>query len=192
MHDHYLWDRSLYGEKLLSNEMKELFFDKYGWHFQRVAVGNEGQTTRANLICASVNGFKANMLRVADDEIFITQLTNHKEHNRHILQGWGNVDITSRILAILYDQPYDLPRKSAAYDVFRTLLDSGEDAAIAKYADLHENQQDMFWFKDEEFEILAHELYDAGMLDKALVYCELAPENSEIRELITEIQERTQ
>jgi hypothetical protein len=151
-------------------------------------VGNAGQTTRANLICASVNGFKANMLRIADDEIFITQLTNHKEHNRHILQGWGNVDITSRILAILYDRPYDLPRKSAAYEVFRTLLDSGVDAAITKYADLHEDQQDKFWFKDEEFEILAHELYDAGMLDEALAYCKLSPDNSEIRKLISRIR----
>ncbi|MCK4789409.1 MAG: beta-lactamase family protein [Desulfobacteraceae bacterium] len=188
--DLYLWDRALYGENLLGKKMKKLFFDKYGWHYQKVAVGNEGQTVRANLICASVNGFKANMLRIADDEVFITQLTNHKEHNRHILQGWGNVDITSRILAILYDRPYDLPRKSAAYEVFRTLLDSGKDATIAKYADLHENQQDKYWFKDEEFEILARELYDAGMLDKALVYCELIPDNSEIRKLISKIRER--
>lgn len=191
VHDLYLWDRALYGENLLSIEMKELFFDEYGWHYQRVAVGNEGQTARVNLICASVNGFKANMLRIADDEIFITQLTNHKEHNGHILQGWGNVDISSRILAILYDQPYDLPRKSAAYEVFRTLLDSGEIAAVEKYSDLYENQQDKFWFKDEEFEILARELYDAGMLDEALVYCELTSGNSEIRELIKSIQEAT-
>jgi len=192
VNDLYLWDRALYGEKLLSNEMKELFFDRFGWLYQRVAVGNEGQTARANLIGASVNGFKANMLRIADDEIFITQLTNHKEHNGHILQGWGTVDIASRILAILYDRPYDLPRKSAAYEVFRTLVDSGEVAAVEKNLDLFENQQDKFWFKDEEFEILGRELYDAEMLDEALVYCELAPDNHEIRELIIDIQERTE
>jgi hypothetical protein len=87
VHDLYQWDRALYGEKLLSNEMKELFFDKYGWLYQRVPVGNEGQTARVNLIAASVNGFKANMLRIADDELFITQLTNHKEHNGHIRLG---------------------------------------------------------------------------------------------------------
>ena len=188
VHDLYAWDRALYGEKLLSNEMKELFFNKYGWRHQRVAVGNAGQTAQVNLICASVNGFKANMLRIADDEVLITQLTNHKEQNGHILQGWGNVDITSRILAILYDQPYDLPRKSAAYEVFRTLLDSGEVAAAETYSDLHDNQQDKFWFKDDEFEILAHELYDAGMPDEALAYCELAPATSEIRELTRIVQ----
>ena len=188
VHDLYAWDRALYGEKLLSNEMKELFFNKYGWRHQRVAVGNAGQTAQVNLICASVNGFKANMLRIADDEVLITQLTNHKEQNGHILQGWGNVDITSRILAILYDQPYDLPRKSAAYEVFRTLLDSGEAAAAETYSDLHDNQQDKFWFKDDEFEILAHELYDAGMPDEALAYCELAPATSEIRELTRIVQ----
>ena len=191
VNDLYLWDRALYGGKLPSVEMKELFFDEYGWHYQRVAVGNEEQTTRANLIAASVNGFKANMLRIADDEIFITQLTNHKEHNGHILQGWGTVDIASRILAILYDRPYDLPRKSAAYEVFRTLLDSGEVAAVEKYSDLYENQQDRFWFKEEEFEILAHELRDVGMEDKALAYCRLAPEESEIRKLIGDIQKGT-
>jgi CubicO group peptidase (beta-lactamase class C family) len=191
VNDLYLWDRALYGEVLLSNEMKELFFGRFGWLYQRVAVGNEGQTARANLIGASVNGFKANMLRIADDEIFITQLTNHKEHNGHILQGWGTVDIASRILAILYDRPYNLPRKSAAYEVFRTLVDSGKVAAVEKNSDLFENQQDKFWFKGEEFEILGRELYDAEMLDKAFAYCKLAPDNPEIRELIIEIQERT-
>ncbi|MDP8205377.1 MAG: serine hydrolase domain-containing protein [Candidatus Electryonea clarkiae] len=174
VHDLYLWDRALYGEKLLSNEMKELFFNKYGWLYQRVRVGNKGRTARANLIGASVNGFKANVLRIADDEIFITQLTNHKEHNGHILQGWGSVDIGSRILAILYDQPYDLPRKSAAYEIFRTLLDSGEDAAVKKYADLYENHQDRFWFKEEEFIILTRELHEAGMPDMALFYRRLS------------------
>ena len=118
-------------------------------------------------------------------------MTNHKEHNGHILQGWGTVDIASRILAILYNRPYDLPRKSAAYEVLRALVDSGEVAATEKFTDLYENQQDRFWFKDEEFEILACELYDTGMLDKALVYCELAPNSSDIRKLVTKIQEQT-
>lgn len=189
--DLYLFDQALYGNVLLSDEMKNIFFNKYGWHYQKVAVGNDGYIAKANLICASVNGFKANMLRITDDEVFITQLTNHKEQNQHILQGWGNVDITSRILAILYEKPYDLPRKSAAYEVFRSLVDSGETAASEKYFDLYENQQDKYWFKDEEFEILAHELYKAGMLAEALVYCELAPDSSNIRELVTKIQEQT-
>jgi hypothetical protein len=191
LHDLYLWDRALYGEKLLSSELKNKFFDKYGWLYQRVAVGNEGKTVRVNLICASVNGFKANVLRHSDDEVLIVQLTNHKEHNGHIVQAWGNVDITSRILAILYDQPYALPKRSAAYEVFRVLLDSGATAAREKYADLNDNKQDEFWFIEEEFEILANGLLDAGMLDKALVYCGLAPDNAEIRELITKIQARS-
>jgi len=188
VHDLYLWDRALYGEELLSGESKRQFFDEFGWLYQRVAVGNGGVKTRANLIVASVNGFKANMLRIAKDEIFIVQLTNHKEHNRHILQAWGNVDITSRILAILYDQPYDLPRKSAAYEVFRALIDSGENAATARHDELYANGRDRYWFKDEEFEILASELYDAGMYDAALAYCELAPATSKIRELIQALE----
>jgi len=190
INDLYLWDQALYKDKLLSLKMKKLFFDKYGWHYQKVAVGNDGHIVRANLIGASVNGFKANLLRIADDEIFITQLTNHKEQNQHILQGWGSVDIASRILAILYEKPYDLPRKSAAYEIFRTLLDSGDNAAIEKFTFLHKNQQDKFWFKDEEFEILAYELYDEGMFDKALVYCSLALDNPELQKLSTEIQNR--
>ncbi len=188
--DLYLFDQALYGSVLLSVEMKDLFFNKYGWHYQKVAVGNDGYIAKANLICASVNGFKANMLRITDDEVFITQLTNHKEQNQHILQGWGNVDITSRILAILYEKPYDLPRKSAAYEIFRALVDSGEVAAVQKNSDLLENQQDKFWFKDEEFEILAHELFNASMFDEALAYCEIAPITSEIKELTKIIQEQ--
>jgi hypothetical protein len=143
-----------------------------------------------NLICASINGFKANVLRLSDDEVLIIQLTNHKEHNGHIVQAWGNVDITSRILAILYDQPYDMPKKSAAYDVFRTLLDSGITVAETRYYRLYQNEQDRFWFKDEQFEILARELYDVNRLNEALVYCELAPSTPRIRKLIGAIKEK--
>lgn len=191
LYDLYLWDRALYGEKLLSSEMKEQFFDRYGWLYQRVAVGNEGQTARVNLICASVNGFKANVLHLSDDEVLIIQLTNHKEHNGHIVQAWGNVDITSRIMAILYDQPYDMPKKSAAYDIFRTLLDSGQAAAATRYLYLHQNEQDRFWFINEEFDILARELYNAGKPNEALAYCELAPSTSRIRDLTQIIQEES-
>jgi hypothetical protein len=67
-------------------------------------------------------------------------------------------------------------------------VDSGEDAAAEKYSDLFENQQDKFWFKDEEFEILARELYDAGMPDEALAYCKLAPNTSEIGKLTRIVQ----
>jgi CubicO group peptidase (beta-lactamase class C family) len=189
--DLYRFDQALYGDDLLKDEeLMRSFFDNFGWRSQKVPIGNEGRKIRVSLVNASVNGFKCNMLRFADDEVFITQLTNHKEQNQHILQGYGTSDIASRILAILYDQPYDLPRKSAAYEVFRTLVDSGEVAASEKYHDLFENKQDRFWFKDEEFEILAHELFEAGMLDKALVFCRLAPVNAEIQELITKIQAR--
>ena len=187
--DLYLWDMALYGEELLSSETKEKFFDKFGWLSQRVAVGNEGQTARVNLIGASVNGFKANLLRLSDDEVLIIQLTNHKEHNGHIVQAWGNVDITSRILAILYDQPYDMPKKSAAYDVFRALLDSGQAAAATRHHHLYQNEQDRYWFIDEEFEILARVLYNAGKPNEALAYCKLAPSTSRIRELTRIIQE---
>ncbi len=191
VHDLYLWDRALYGEELLSSEMKEKFFGRYGWSYQRVNVGNEGMTARVNLICASVNGFKANVLRLADDEVLIIQLTNHKEHNGHIVQAWGNVDITSRILAILYDQPYDMPKKSAAYDVFRTLLDSGQASAGTRHHHLYQNEQNRYWFIDEEYEILARALYDAGKLNEALAYCELAPSTSRIRDLTRIINEHS-
>ena len=131
------------------------------------------------------------MLRFSDDEVLIIQLTNHKEHNGHIVQAWGNVDITSRILAILYGQPYDMPKKSAAYDVFRTLLDSGQAAAATLYNELSRNEQDRYWFIDEEFEILARALYDADKLNEALAYCELAPSTSRIRDLTRIIHEHS-
>ncbi len=188
--DLYRFDQALYGDVLLKDEeLMHSFFDNIGWRSQKVPIGNERRKIRVGLVNASVNGFKCNMMRIADEKIFITQLTNHKEQNQHILQGYGTSDIASRILAILYDQPYDLPRKSAAYEVFRSLVDSGETAAREKYFDLNEYQQDKFWFKDEEFVILTRELYNASMFDKALVYCKLAPDNSDISALITEIQE---
>ena len=187
--DLYRFDQALYGDALLKDEeLMRSFFHDFGWRSQKVPIGNEGRDIRVSLVNASVNGFKCNMLRIADEKILIIQLTNHKEQNQHILQGWATVDIASRILAVLYDQPYDLPRKSAAYAVLRTLVDSGETAAREKYADLYENQQDRFWFKDEEFEILARELYDSDKSDTAYLYCKLAPSTSVIRELIVMIE----
>ena len=161
---------------------------RHGWHYQRVPVGSSGKTTRANVLAGSINGFKSNIIRIEEDQILIAQLTNHKEPDNQIMQAWGTVDVASRILAIVYDQEYEMPKKSAAYAVFRAILESGPERTFEKYRDIDENQRDEYYFREAEFDTLGERLSSANMPAEAIEFCKLIPDSENAREMIEKLR----
>jgi len=63
-----------------------------------------------------------------------------------------------RILAVLYDEPYDMPLKSAAFAVFEALRDEGVEAGRQRYAELVEEQDPDYYVDADEFRRLAEVL----------------------------------
>jgi len=99
-----------------------------------------------------------------------------KERNQQIVIKWPNF-MASRILAILYDEEYEKPKMSTAFTIFRTLLESGTQAAKEKYQLLYKNQRDNYYFDKDEFEILATKLEGKNENEKATVLRKLISKN---------------
>ena len=195
--DLYLWDKALYTDKLLTKNDKEIFYKYYygrvparRWFSQSVPIGKTGDEITLNLLTGSINGFKSNILRIERDKIFIAQLSNYKEPHNNIVVAYVDADIDSRILAILYDREYELPKKSAAYAVFQVLVKSGAQVAVEKYRDLYKNQHDRYYFNEDEFNTLAYKLYEVNKLKESIDLYKLIPENENAQKMIKIIEEK--
>ena len=169
--DLYLFDRALYSNSLLTDESKELFFNEYGWFHERYPIGNGIKKVLSNSLDGSVNGFQSHTQRIEKDEVFIVTLRNVKEsvYENEIVIKWPTF-MVSRILAVLYDEPYDRPKKSAAFTVFDTLVHSGHKDAEELYTRIRNEQLDRYYIDENEFVYFESELVNAGMPDMARYY----------------------
>ena len=167
--DLYLFDKALYTDKLLNKESKELFFNKYGWHYQNVPYGKGFKKIRSSSLDGSINGFGSHTQRIEKDTVFIVALRNTKEYKKQIVIKWPEY-MMSRILAVMYGEEYDLPKKSGAYVIFKTLLDSGEEEAAKLYNDMKKNQSDKYYLSKREFLFFEEEFNSADMREMAKAY----------------------
>lgn len=150
--DLHLFDQALYTDKLLGPESKELFFNNYGWRFQNYPYGKQSKRVRSNNLEGSCNGFQSHTQRISQDRIFLVALRNIKEevYENQIVVKWPSA-IASPVLSILYGVEYDRPRKSAAFVVFRKLVDDGFEEAENALGRLRD-RPDRFYCDAEEFE----------------------------------------
>jgi len=172
--DLYLFDRALYSNILLTEKSKELFFNEYGWLYIRYPVGKGLKRILSNSLDGSINGFQSHTHRIEKDTVFIVTLRNVKEsvYENQIVKKWPNV-MVSRILAVLYDEEYDLPKKSAAFTVFKTLINSGQNEAENLYTEILSRQLDKYYIDKSEFIFFESELINAGMEEMARNYQEI-------------------
>lgn len=110
--DLYLWDRSLYTEKLLSKEYRELMFKPhvpasgqhygYGWRVTELSIGNQ----KKKILWHSGGGISI-IFRAVEDGHLVLLLNNMNLVDKRI-------EICHQIMEILYDQAYTTPKKSIA------------------------------------------------------------------------------
>lgn len=169
--DLYLFDRAQYSNMLITDESKGLFFNEYGWFYERYPIGNSIKKILSNSLDGSINGFQSHTQRIERDTVFIVTLRNVKEsvYENEIVIKWPRF-MVSRILAVLYDEAYDLPKKSAAFTVFDTLIHSGQEDAKKLYAKIMIEQLDRYYIDESEFVYFESELMNAGMADMAKYY----------------------
>lgn len=169
--DLYLFDRALYSNSLLTDESKELFFNEYGWFYHRYPIGNGLKRILSSSLDGSINGFQSHTQRIEKDEVFIVTLRNVKEpvYENEIVIKWPTF-MVPRILAVLYDEPYDFPKKSAAFTVFDILVHSGQEDAEKLYTEIRNEQLDRYYIDKIEFVYFESELMNAGMANMAKDY----------------------
>ncbi len=169
--DLYLFDQALYTDKLLSKKSKELFFNKYGWHPARYPYGSGFKKISCYNLEGSINGFQSHTQRIEKDTVLIVALRNVKEavYEKQIVIKWAS-SIASPVISTLYNEDYNLPKKSGAFVIFRTLIESGHEDAEKLHKKMTEGQTDRYYLNKREFKFFEEELIKKGMTEKATEY----------------------
>lgn len=120
--DLYTWDRALYTDKILTQKSRDLMFTMhistgkasygYGW-----SIGKESLLNRDSITViehgGGINGFNTLIYRIPQDN-----------HAIILLNNTGRIelfDIAKELTKILYDLPFDMPKKSLALEVMEAI-----------------------------------------------------------------------
>ena len=164
--DLYLWDQTLYTEKLLSKKYKEIMFTPflsnyaYGWGVRKIALEGSKDSLTSIAHGGGINGFNTLISRLIDDKHLIVLLNN---------TGGTNLgEMSNGITNILYEKPYDLPKKSIAQVLYKTILENDVEVAIKQYRELKGKQSDSYNFKENELNMLGYHLLRNKKINEAI------------------------
>ena len=113
--DLYKWDQALYSHQLISKESTVLLFTPYveawgndyyayGWAVGKKQIGTSKDSTSIISHGGGINGFNTIIARDIEQKNLVVLLNNTGRTNLG--------EMSSDIMAILYDKPFDLPKKS--------------------------------------------------------------------------------
>jgi CubicO group peptidase (beta-lactamase class C family) len=168
--DLYLWDRVLYTDKLLPASQKELLFTPhipslgggygYGWVIANAPIGNTNDSVKVIEHGGGINGFNTLISRIPSNQDLVVLLNN---------TGGAPLGAISRaIRGILYDKPYDLPKKSLADAVLAAIHDRGIAAGLELYRDLKQNHSDTYVLRENEMNLAGYNLLRTKKVQEAI------------------------
>ena len=163
--DLYLWDQTLYTDKLLPAQSKALMYKPflenyaYGWVVMNASFKQNDQPVQVIRHGGGINGFSTTIVRFPNEKNLIVMLDN----------TGGDLDRLSESIAkILYNQPYDPPKISIVSVLEKTILEKGIDAGIAQYRDLKAKQAATYDFAEPELNRLGYQLLRGGKVKEAI------------------------
>jgi CubicO group peptidase (beta-lactamase class C family) len=165
--DLYLWDQALYTDKLLPAKSKELMFKPnlqnyaYGWVIAKASFGESKPPVAVITHGGGINGFNTLIVRFVDSKHLIVLLDNSS-------QGASLDRINRDISRILHDAPYNLPGKSIAEVLFKTINEKDVGAAVKQYRDLKATQAKAYDFSEEELNNLGYQLIGLKKVKEAI------------------------
>jgi CubicO group peptidase (beta-lactamase class C family) len=175
--DLFIWDQALYTDKLLYKKYKKMMFTPflddyaYGWAVYKRTKGgtpgfDEGQDS-VQIIghTGGIHGFTSVIHRFVEDKHTIILFDN--------TASGALGDITPAIRAILYDESYEMPRRSIANEILPIILESGVETAIEHYHTLRDEHPDEYDFTEGELNNLGYVLLGMNRVADAIAIFEL-------------------
>jgi CubicO group peptidase (beta-lactamase class C family) len=154
--DLYMWDQALYTEKLLSAKMKELLFTPYiqgygyGWGIREKSLPDSEEKLTSISHGGGINGFNTWIERITEGKHLIVLLNNTPRARLE--------QMSDAIIRILYDKPYDLPKKSIAEAMYETWKEKDLQSAIKQYETLKKEHPEEYNFTATELNMLGYYL----------------------------------
>lgn len=168
--DLYLWDRALYTDKLLPASLKELLFTPhipsfgggygYGWVIANAPIGNTNDSVKVIEHGGGINGFNTLISRMPSNQDLVVLLNN--------TGGAPLAAISRAIRGILYDKPYELPKRSLADAVLAAIQDRGIASGLELYRDLKQNHSDTYVLRENEMNLAGYSLLRTKNVKEAI------------------------
>lgn len=168
--DLFIWDQALYTEKLLSAKMKALLFKPhvamgaaaygYGWGVGKKKLPQSKREVAVISHGGGINGFNTLIERYVDDRHLIVLLNN--------TGGTTLGEMSTAICRILYDEPFDPPKKSVARTLIGTIREKDVEAAAKQYRELRKEKLAEFDLQPAELNRLGYALLGEGRHDDAI------------------------
>jgi CubicO group peptidase (beta-lactamase class C family) len=158
--DLYKWDQSLYGDKLVSNELKQKLFTPnlehygYGWDIRTIPAGEPGAGQTVISHEGGINGFNTLEDRLVGDHDLVVILNN--------TPGAHLDEMSKGIRAILYGQAPATPKRFLVFDLGGIVLSRGADAAAARYRELKRANSSEYNFDERALNQLGYMLLEKG------------------------------
>ncbi|MCV9926519.1 serine hydrolase [Flavobacterium sp. LS1R49] len=169
--DLYLWDQALYTDKLLSANSKKLLFDKYintrfsptsyygyGWFIEEASIDKTDKKVQIIEHGGGINGFNTLISRIPSSKDLIVLLNN--------TGGTGLNEMSKAIRAILYDMPYDTPKRSAAYALLNIIKAQGLETGLKNLEEFKKSNE--YAIKENEMNYAGYELLQSGKTKEAI------------------------
>ncbi|RRB07390.1 serine hydrolase [Larkinella rosea] len=171
--DLYRWDQILYSDKLLSAASKTALFTPfrdhyaYGWGVNKAKIGQRKDSVQLVSHSGGINGFNTQFTRIPKEKHTIILLNNTGGTTLGAMQD--------NILKILYDQPYENPKKPIAAALRQTIATSTLEKAIQQFRVLKNDKA--YGLNEDEMNSLGYELMRDGKLNEALAVFNLNAES---------------
>jgi CubicO group peptidase (beta-lactamase class C family) len=162
--DLYLWDRALYTDKLLREDLKQQLFTPtlqnygFGWSIRKTQLDDgkaEVETIRHN---GGINGFNTVLVRVPDRKELVVLLDNTSRGDK--LDA-----LAASIVSILHDVEPRQPRKSIVDELQKS---TNGAAIVSKYRELRKTSPDEYDFNEADLNLLGYSMLSQGQIDDAI------------------------
>ena len=171
--DLYLWDQALYTNKLLSKKYMDLLFTNhipafgghygYGWGIYKVPNGEANDSLKVISHGGGINGFNTLISRFPADKNLIVLFNN--------TGGAALNEMSKAIRGIIYNNPYEMPKRSLAYSLFEDIKKQGVAKALIQF---NENKKsDKYALKENEMNMTGYQLLNANMVKEAIAVFKL-------------------
>ncbi len=165
--DLYLWDQALYTNQLLSEKSMESLFKPYikawdnyygyGWFINEVNNGDKGKLKIIEH-GGGINGFNTIISRVPADKNLVVLLNN--------TGGTVLGEMNDAIRAILYNQSFNQPKKSLAFELLDVFKEQGTANGVNIYNKLKKDAT--YGIKEADMNDVGYQLLQSGKTKESI------------------------
>ncbi|MDX1760891.1 MAG: serine hydrolase, partial [Christiangramia sp.] len=140
--DLFKWHKAILNNELISTETTKIMFDShkqlgpqaaaYGWFVGDQKFGQKKDSVFTTFHSGGINGYSSLITRIPEDDAMIVLLNN--------TGGKPLNEMTEAIGRILYEQEYELPKKSVVMEVMTEYNENGLQAAKELYAEIKDSE----------------------------------------------------